>query len=40
MEDVKVEARDWKGRTTFVLVDMDSFDVILGLEWVDKYVIS
>ena len=40
VEDVKVEAGDWKGRTTFLSVDMDNFDVILGLEWVDKYVIS
>ena len=40
IEDVKVEAGDWKGRTTFLLVDIDNFDVILGLEWVDKYVIS
>ena len=40
IEDVEVEAGDWKGQTTFLSVDMEHFDVILGLEWVDRYVIS
>ena len=40
VEDVKVEAGDWKGRTIFLSVDMDAFGVIMGLEWVDKYLIS
>ena len=40
MEDVKVEVGDWKDQRTFLSIDMDGFDVILGLEWVDKYAIS
>ena len=38
--NVLIEAGEWKGRTPFLAVDMDGCEVILGLEWVDKYVIN
>ena len=38
--DVLIEAGEWKWRTPFLEVDMDGCKVILGLRWVDKYVIN
>ena len=38
--NVLIEVGEWKGQTPFLVVDMDRCEVILGLEWVDKYVIN
>ena len=38
--DVLIEVEEWMGRTSFLVVDMDGFEVILGLEWIDKFVIN
>ena len=36
---VTVQASTWKGTVNFLVVPMDGFQVILGLEWADTYLI-
>ena len=37
--DITMEAEAWKGKVNFLVVLMTRFDVILGLDWADKYFI-
>ena len=37
--EIPMEAEAWKGKVKFLVVPMTGFDVILGLDWVDKYLI-
>ena len=38
--DIPMEAEAWKGKVNFLVVPMTGFDVILGLDWADKYLIA
>ena len=38
--DGLIEVEEWKGQIPFLAVDMDGFEVILGLEWIDKFIIN
>ena len=38
--DIPMEAEAWKGEVNFLVVPMTRFDVILGLDWADKYLIA
>ena len=38
--DIIMEAEAWKGKVNFLVVPMTGFDVILGLDWADKYLIA
>ena len=39
-KDVKMELGVWSGIVNFLVVDMPEYNVILGLDWMDKYLIS
>ena len=38
--NVLVEAGAWKGFVSFLIVDMQEYEAIFGLEWMDQYLIS
>eukprot|EP00250_Pteridium_aquilinum_P026281 c3276_g2_i1 orf=132-329(-) len=37
---VLVQAGEWKARLDFIIVPMDSFEAILGVTWIDKYMMA
>ena len=39
-KEVKMESCAWSGILNFLVVDMPEYNVILGLDWMNKYLIS
>ncbi|MCO5586601.1 hypothetical protein L7F22_040542 [Adiantum nelumboides] len=38
--DVMVQIEEWNAKIDFIVVPMDSYDMMLGLIWFDNYVMS